>query len=193
MTETFITTIIGGLTIPAIAFAFKLALDRWIIGRSKEFTVELENGKIETVTVDASANDVQVAATIHSGIALERDVAAALEKISQNTDTVSARSGKRVDFLIQVPGKIIAIECKTSVDQISEASIEKYLEAEGGSSKLLLVTRKPAPRRVLERTREFIESGKLLYIEIRPGDDVFEKMSSVISSELPTKRRDTSA
>lgn len=189
--ETFLTTIIGGLTIPAIAFAFKLALDRWVIGRSKEFTVELENGKIETVTVDASASDAQVAAAIHSGMALERDVAVALEKMSRSTDTFRAHSGNDVDFLIQMPGKTFAIECKTSVAQISAASINKYLE--GGSSKLFLVSREPASPQVLERNREFIESGKLLYIDIPAGEDAFAKMSSVLSSELQTKWRDTTA
>lgn len=189
--ETFLTTIIGGLTIPVLAFAFKIAFDRWLVGRSKEVTVELANGKIETFTVDADAGDAQIVDEVHSGMALERDVAAALKKISLNTGRLTAREGKHVDFLVQVQGKTLAIECKTNVDQIGVSSVEKYLEAEGGSGKLLLVSRKPAPPGVLQRTGQYIESGKLSYIYIPTGTDVFDALFDAVSSELRVQRSDS--
>ncbi|MCC6072516.1 hypothetical protein ACFSQU_08740 [Massilia sp. GCM10020059] len=189
----FLTSIVGGLAIPLLALLFKLAYDRWLVGRTKDVIATLDNGKVETFTVHASASDDQVADTVRYGITFKRDVSAALEKLSRSLDGFRLREAPHVDFIVEVRGRTIAIECKNDVEHISEAAIEKFLRAKAGLSKLLLVSRQPVPSTVLDRTHRFIESGQLSYVAISANDDIAAELSKAMRLELhPMKPEITS-
>lgn len=150
-----------------------------------------ENGKVDTVTVDASASDAEVAYAIREDVELERDVAIALRKLSQDGLGLIVQEGGPVDFLVRSPEKTIAIECKANVDHISEASIERYLNAiKGEASKLLLISASSPSASAAYTLNRFTESGHLSYIDISRSDDMLEALSKAITMEFLAPRRD---
>lgn len=189
--ENFLANMIAGLTVPALAIAFKLAFDHWLIGRTKEVVARLENGKVKTFTVHANASDEQVADAVRDGLTLERDVFWGLEKLSRTLEGLRVREGEQVDFIVELPNRTVAIECKSNVDQLDEATIAKHLNAEAGFNTLLIVSRQTAPKTLLQRTSRFIESGQLVYVTIGNMDDIGEKISTAMRVDLRPQHPET--
>ena len=178
--ENSLPNIIAALLLPALAIAFRMAFERWLVGRTKDVTARLENGKIKVFTVQANANDKQIAATVRDGLTLEREVSMALEKISNETSALHVRDGSNVDFLVALRDELIAIECKTSVDQIDDAAIKRYLDSEPGISKLLLVTRHVNPEVLTQATHHLTETAKLNFVQVVDPDDIVGALAAAL-------------
>lgn len=183
--EDFLTTITPGIAFAIMAFASKLAIDRWLMGRTKEVIARFANGRVETFTVNASASDVEVADAVRDGIEFEFDVGVALGQMSQSMPGILVQEGGAVDFLVRSPEKTIAIECKADLDNISAASIERYLSGiKGQASRLLLVSTSPPSASAASTLKRFVESGQLSYIPISRSVDIVEALTNAISIEL---------
>ena len=178
--EHSLPNIIAALALPVLAILFKMAFERWLAGRTKEITARLENGKIKVFTVQANANDKQIAATVRDGLTLERDVSMALERLSDETSALQVRDGSNVDFIVTLRGEMIAIECRANADQIDDAAINRYLDSAPGITKLLIVTRHVNPTVLAQTASHLSEAGKLAFVEIVNPDNTAGALAAAL-------------
>ena len=178
--DNFLANIIAGLTVPALAIAFNIAFERWLVGRTKEVVAHLANGRNKTFTVHANASDAQIVEVVGNGLTLERDVFRALNRLQLGISGLEVRYGAHVDFVVEMPTRKVAIECKINVDQIDDVSVERQLSLEDDISELLLVVREPVPANLLVRTRRLIDAGKLKLVIIEESDELEGQLSAAM-------------
>jgi hypothetical protein len=182
--ENFLSGAVTVVFIPIVAFVFKAILHLWLRGKTKEVIAKTSEGKVESFTVAANASDAQIADSVRQSLVFERHVYDALKKIVGDLKGFEAHQSRQVDFIAQFQGKKLAIECKDSVDRLSEESIERYLKAEDGLSKLLLVSRRPPSSKVMELTRHLVDSGRVSFLNVSNDEEILPQVWRAVRQEL---------
>lgn len=182
--------LIASLSIPVIALLFKKLLDKWVSGRTKDVIVRTADGKIVSLTVNANSSDIQIGDSVRRNLIFEQKVRDTLEIMTADLSGFSFHESKKVDFIAQYNGSMVAIECKVKVTRLNKASIEGYLEAEAGLSRLLLVSREPTPIGLVENVKEFIESGQVSLLNAASDADLSKNVSRAVLQVLKSSQND---
>jgi hypothetical protein len=182
--EDLLAGLIASLSIPALALVFKAALDKWVTGKTKDVIARSSDGKIVSLTVDADSSDIQISDSVRRNLIFEQEVRDTLEKMAAKLNGFTFHESQKVDFIAQFDGLKLAIECKERVPRLNKKSVERYLEAEDGLSKLLLVSREPTPTKVMENAKQYTESGHVSFLSIPSDADLSRKFSRAVLHEL---------
>lgn len=175
MDPTVIAAIVAGLA----GVGLRELLQRLFHGRTKTVIAKSPDGTTEAITVKVEATDQDVLDVFRRNLRLEAEVAEALNLAPGPTQY---RRGRVVDFIAQVGGRKVAIEVKNSLERLDLGQLLKYLNAEEGIDKLLVISPDAAKADILH---EAVEAHRQVeFIRVSDSGSTPEMMSSILQPHL---------
>jgi len=171
-----------GIVIPVMALIAKASLDKYFSRRMKEVVVRKENGRKETISIDANATNDQVLSEVASAMEFERVVEQAIKSIQSRSASMDFHQGSNVDFVVAFPDRKVAIEVKASADEVTTDQVAQYLSEEPNLERLILVSKKPFSTPVRERLEAAAARlGKVTFVTVQDNEKVESDLAAAIA------------
>ncbi len=167
------STFLASAVAAVLAGAVSAGLSHYISrrnGKSKDrkIVVRSASGKTDVLTVPSGANAMNIDEFVMANVQLELDIAEKIKELEGTIRNFEVHRGKVVDLVATHEHFKIAIEVKSSLDNVNLNSIHRYLGEEGGIERLLLVSSRPAPSKLLDLAGDLISSGRVSIIKVDP-------------------------
>lgn len=179
-----IIPLVVGILIPIIALLAEIVVKYSLRNKSKEVIAKNHEGKLEYISVRAIAKDYEISEEVKKVFEYEQYIFGLLKEIEGKTKSMHAHPGKSIDFIVTYPGHKMAIEVKNSLDRLSRDQVQRYLTADEGLDKLLLVSRKPASQKTVGIVRDLLESGKVSFLPVANAQSGARELERAVKQGL---------
>ena len=182
--EVLLSSFIVGCLAALLGAASNIAISRSLRGKSKEIIIKKLTGAEDLLFVDALATDEQVRRAVRKSLDFESQVYETIKDLEIKHDNLRAHHSRHVDFIAQYNDLRLAIECKLRLDELTEESLNKYLDTEGNLHKLLFFTRKPVKSKILDFIIKSGNQERVSFVTIPDDSELPESVISALKAEL---------
>lgn len=179
--ETTTIVALASVLMGAIAGYIAPRLRKYISRRDKKIISINEAGNEEVITAPADASLSEIESRVQRSLELEALVADTLKRLEQSNSRIKFHVAKSVDFVATQGDRKLAIEVKFDPKTFNMAHVRRYLAAEPGIDRVLIVSPGDLPLRLRREIEKPAYSDSVRFVKINDDRRTVEEQ---IGTEL---------
>lgn len=186
--DDIIMAFVAGLVVPALAIIVKkFVVGKVFDGAYKEVKVKTQTGKELNYFIDANVTDKEVLELANSELDFEIEVKKSiLNAIEKNHDNkvLNFTDGNYIDFILELNGRKIGVEAKSSLKNFKANWVEKYISENEGVHEIIFIVNSDISLIVKEEIKSVVGNNRVDFISSKVGQHLNDTFERIINGEF---------